>query len=354
MEQTKSVLTKRSILKHFPKIELHRHLEGTFPVDKLYKLSKKNKLDRPEDYSSFKRTVQFPKNSGPDFLTFLAKFKTDWYRSHEDVSYITYHSIKKLKKENIFYIEIRFSPEHFSLQNDFNREEITRVVIEAGNRAAAEENIHIKYLLTFNRNKQTSGEMIKLYERLKKLDIPEIVGVDLAGDELNYPPELFKSFFRRVTKDGIYKSTIHEGEVTSSDQIWTAVRDLHASRIGHGTAAIGDPALQEYLKENGIALEQCITSNYQTGSWEDEKNHPIGALYRSGVPVTINSDDPFIQDTELTDDYIKAIKYFDFTLDDLIRLNMTALDTSFISDDEKELYREEYYAELDKFKRNYL
>ena len=162
--------------------------------------------------------------------------------------------------------------------------------------------------------------MIALYERLKRLGLPGIVGVDLAGDEINFPPAGFRELFERVRADGLYKATVHAGEVSPPSQIWEAIRSLHADRIGHGTSAIEDPPLQEHLRKEGIALEMCITSNYQTGSWADERNHPIGELYRRGVPVTLNSDDPFIQDTDLTDDYLKAVRFFDFTLEDLVRL----------------------------------
>jgi adenosine deaminase len=345
-----SRLLDKSVLKHLPKVELHRHLEGTFPVDKLHELSVKNNLDRPRDFEAFKREVQFPKDSSPDFLTFLTKFRNDWYRSLEDVYFIAYHSVKELTSDGLLYCELRFSPEHFALENDFDRGEITRLIVEAGNKAAAETGLHIRYLLTFNRSKQSSAEMVALYDRLKTLELPEIVGIDLAGDEINYPPELFRDFFDRVVSDGLYRSTIHAGEVTESQHIWEAIRHLHADRIGHGTSAIDDPALQDYLTQQRIALELCITSNYQTGSWADERNHPIGTLFRRGVPVTLNSDDPFIQNTDLTDDYIKAIRYFDFSLEDLVRLNLNALEAAFLPEGERQTLIGEYRAAVDRFK----
>ena len=345
----KKLLKDKAVMKRFPKVELHRHLEGSFPVEKLFELAMKNGLDVPKSLQKFKQTVQFPKDSEPDFLTFLAKFKTDWYRSYEDVEFITYHSVKELVADGIFYIELRFSPEHFALQNDFDRREVTRIVLQAGTRAAREEGIEIRYLLTFNRNKQTSAEMLDLYNELKKLDFAEIVGIDLAGDEINFPPDLFLDFFEQIHSDGLYKATIHAGEVTSPTQIWEAIQKLNARRIGHGTQAINDPQLQEYLKDKGIALEQCITSNYQTCSWVDEKNHPMGELYRRGVPVTINSDDPFIQDTDLTDDYIKAVRYFSFGLDDLRRLNQTAIRASFVNEAEKSRLARKYSKRFSRF-----
>ena len=346
-------LMQRAVMEDFPKVELHRHLEGTFPVEKLHKLSLKNNLERPRDFESFKKEVQFPKDSSPDFLTFLTKFRNDWYRSLDDVYFITYHSVKELVRDGLVYCELRFSPEHFALENDFDRVQVTKLIVQAGNTAAREAGIEIRYLLTFNRSKQSSEQMIELYNRLKRLEIPEIVGIDLAGDEINYPPDQFRDFFTLIDSDGLYKSTIHAGEVTPSKQIWEAIRNLHADRIGHGTSTIDDEALQEYLKNTGITLELCITSNYQTGSWEDERNHPIGALYRNGVPVTLNSDDPFIQNTDLTDDYIKAVEYFDFGVQDLVQLNLNAIAASFLPAGGREGLRKDYLEKVEQFKERH-
>lgn len=346
-------LLDKNIIKHFPKVELHRHLEGTMPVKKLFELSLKNNLDLPKDFEEFKKEIQFPKDSDSDFLLFLSKFKNDWYGSLEDVADVTYESVKDLKNDGIFYIELRFSPEHYALQNDFNRSEVTKLIVEYGNKAAKDISINVKYLITFNRAKQNQDEMLELYNQIKKLDLKDIVGIDLAGDETNFPPKLFSRFFSEVYHDGIYKSTIHAGEVSPSSQIWESIFYLYANRIGHGVSTIKDRELQYFLKDNQIYLEQCITSNFQTGAWTDEEHHPFGRLFKMGVPVTLNSDDPIIQGTDLTDDYIKAIKYFNLSLDELIKLNLQSIKAAFLSDKEKKELEVKYLKEVEKFKKKY-
>lgn len=341
-------------MRAFPKIELHRHLEGTFALPTLHRIAIANQLPYSSDFDIFKEAVQFPPDSKPDFLLFLSKFKNDWYRSHQDVADIVRDSVLDFASDGLFYIEMRFSPEHFAFFNDFDRMEITRLVINSADKAAAEVGVRIKYLITFNRMKQDQYEMIELYNAIKALGIESIVGMDLAGDEINFPPENFIEFFKVVNDDGIYGITIHGGEVSPSSQIWDAVNLLHATRVGHGTTSIADLELQEFLKEKKIVLEQCITSNYQTGSWEDEPRHPLGRLYRAGVPVTINSDDPSIQDTDLTDDYMKACQYFDFSLADLVNLNLTAIEGAFLSPAEKAQLKTDYLEAVEAFKKTYL
>lgn len=351
MNRGNGLLTRES-LQAFPKIELHRHLEGTFSLPTLHRMALRNGLSFPEDIEEFRTHVQFPKDSDPDFLKFLSLFKNDWYRSLDDVAEITAASVRDFANDGLFYIELRFSPEHFAYHNGFDRAEVTRTVVAAADSAAQESGIEIRYLITFNR-KQEESEMIKLYELIRDLGLPRIVGIDLAGDETSYPPQLFVRLFSLIAADGAFRSTIHAGEITPAQQIWDAIDLLHASRIGHGVAAIHDPDLQKFLSEREIVLEQCITSNFQTGSWTDESSHPMGRLHSLGVPVTINSDDPFIQDTDLTEDYAKAVRHFGFDVDDLVALNLRALQGAFIGNDEKQKLKKRYLAKVAEFRTNY-
>lgn len=350
MSTTKVTKISKAVMRRFPKVELHRHLEGTFNLTTLYRIAKKNGLVEKEDFAAFKTDVQFPRDSEPDFLKFLSKFKNHWYRTRDDVYDITHDSVLEFAKDGLFYLELRFSPEHFAVHNGFDRSEITRLVIDAANTAAEKSGVHLRYIITFNRAKQHQSEMLSLYQDIQALNIPEIVGIDLAGDETQYPPEDFEDFFAAVHKSGVHKATIHAGEVSPASQVWLAIEKLHARRIGHGTASVDDPRLQRLLIDEGIVLEQCLTSNYQTGSWVDERNHPMGRLYNWGVPVTINSDDPTIQDTDLTDDYLKVLNYFKFGIEDLVKFNLTAIEGAFLSDSDKADLKKRYLDAVASFR----
>jgi adenosine deaminase len=345
---------QKKILKQFPKIELHRHLEGTLDLVKLHEIAQKNDLDVPGNLEDFKNFYHFPKESKPDFLAFISKFQINWFKTLEDISTISYQSVKNLKEDGIFFIELRFAPHYFARQNNFDPIDITKLIVKNANRAAKDINIQIRYIITFSRRTQTPEEILKIYNQISSLNIKEIVGIDLAGDEFNFPASTFISAFDKIHKVNQHKLTIHAGEVTSPDQVWTAIKDLHASRIGHGTSVIRDKRLQKYLIKKNIALEQCITSNSLTGSWRNgEKNHPLGRLYRKGVPVTINSDDPSIQNSDLTDEYLKLIRYFDFSLDDLISINKIALNASFLTNNERIKTEKEYDLLVNQFRTNY-
>lgn len=340
------------ILRQFPKVELHRHLEGSYPLDKLYEIARKNKLDQSMSFEEFKIDNQFPKNGEPDFLLFLAKFRNHWYKSLADISFLTYHSVLRMKDDGIFYIELRFNPEHFTVNNNFNRLSVVRTIIAAAKRAAKEVNIFIRFLITLNRGKHDPKELLAIYDQVKNSN-KSICGFDLAGDETNYPPELFREVFQKIKSDGFYLTTVHAGEVSPPTQIWEAINNLHASRIGHGTSAILDSDLQKALISRNILLEQCLTSNYQTGSWRDTATHPFGRLYRMGVPVALGSDDPSIQDADLTDDYYLATKHFDLTLDDFIKMNLNAIQAAFLKPGQKRYLKIQYLKAVSNFKSRY-
>lgn len=344
-----AVATDAAIMKHFPKVELHRHLEGMFHVPTLHRVALKNELDVPTDPDAFARSVQFPEGSEPDFLKFLSLFRNDWYRSLDDVALIVEESVATAGRDGLVYLELRFSPEHFAAVNGFDRKRVIRTIVDAADAGAEASGMLVRHLITFNRSKQTAEEMLELYRLVMELGEDRIVGVDLAGDELNYPPELFRDFFSAVSADGVLAATIHAGEVTGPDQIWEAIESLGAQRIGHGVAALRDEELQKTLIEHGIALELCITSNYQTGSWADEPTHPFGTFLRAGVPVTLNSDDPTIQNSTLTDDYVKAAEYFNLSLFELEGVNERAIESSFLSAEEKDGLRAVYQQRLLEF-----
>ena len=348
-KKLKNIVPDELMLKDLPKLEVHRHLEGTYPIEFLFNMAVKNELDVPDNLDDFKAAFQFPKNHEPDFLLFLSKFKKFWYKSIEDVSNIAYESVKTFKEDGIHYIELRFNPLHFTELTGLDPRDVTKTIIKSSDIAASEIDIEIRYLLTFNRSVQTSEEMLETYKLLHDADLSRVVGIDLAGDEINFPPELFTGFFDEVKKEGRFGIDIHAGEVSDADNMWTAIKELHADRIGHGVAAITDKKLQEYLKKNKIFLAQCITSNYQTGAWTDEKNHPMKTLIESGVPVTMASDDPTIQDSMLVDDYRKAVKFFKWNLQDLIDININSIDACFLSDNEKEKLKESYDSSLNSF-----
>jgi aminodeoxyfutalosine deaminase len=129
----------------------------------------------------------------------------------------------------------------------------------------------------------------------------------LGGPEIGVPRPQFKPHFDAARAAGLH-SVPHAGETTGPQTIWDALRDLGAERIGHGTSAATDPELLAHLARHEIPVEVCPTSNVATGAVADLREHPIVAMVSAGVRVTINSDDPPMFATTLTDEYAVAAR----------------------------------------------
>ncbi len=156
-----------------------------------------------------------------------------------------------------------------------------------------------------------------------------VVGVDLAGDEANYPPALFAAAVDRARDAGL-GITVHAGEFTGPAGIWTAVYHLGATRIGHGIRAVEDPRLLERLRDRGVTLELCPTSNVRLGLIPTIAAHPIRRFLDCGVAVTVNSDDPILLGTSITRELASVQRVHHLECDDLITLMATAARAAFL------------------------
>jgi adenosine deaminase len=162
-----------------------------------------------------------------------------------------------------------------------------------------------------------------------------LVGLDLAGDEANWPGELFVRHFQRARDVG-WHITIHAGEAANSQSIWQAVRELGATRIGHAVSAIEDPALMDYMAEHNIAIESSLTSNVQTSTVRDYASHPARHFLSRGLLVTLNTDDPGISGIDLRHEYEAAAPAAGLTRAQIHQSQRNATDVAFLPDSSKE------------------
>lgn len=162
----------------------------------------------------------------------------------------------------------------------------------------------------------------------------QLVAIDLAGDELGFPGELFIEHYKQV-RDAYLGVTVHAGEAEGAVSIWQAIKELGATRIGHGVKAIHDPALMDYLRDNRIGIESCLTSNIQTSTVESLTTHPLKAFLDHGVLATINTDDPAVQGIELDNEYSHAAAAAGLDLSDIHKAQRNAVEIAFLSEADK-------------------
>ncbi|MBN2393818.1 MAG: adenosine deaminase [Anaerolineae bacterium] len=296
---------------NLPKIDLHRHLEGSLRLDTLAEVAQEHGIDLPSyEVEQLRPYVQVT-DDPPDYLNFLGKFQFlhRFYTSKETVQRVVREAIIDAANDNIRYLELRFNPQALANTQNFSMNDAVEWVKEATHSTQAETGTRTCLILTIPRK-----ESLKTAYEITELSIAHfgdlVRGIDLVGDEVNFPAERFLEPFRRARQAGV-NITIHAGEWAGAQSVYTAVKHLDAQRIGHGIRAIEDSVVVQLLYDKKVALEVCPTSNLQTGAVHGMGQHPLLDLYNLRLRVTLNTDDPSISDTTLTDEYVVSVAALD-------------------------------------------
>jgi len=161
-----------------------------------------------------------------------------------------------------------------------------------------------------------------------------ITAIDLAGDEKGFPGNMFIEHFTKVRREGL-PITIHAGEAVGPQSIWQAINDLGAERIGHGVNAINDTKLMDYLRDNRIGIESCLTSNVLTNTVTSLTEHPLTTFLDHGILACLNTDDPAVQGVELDHEFSVAAKQAGLMPSHIKQAQENALAIAFLSETEK-------------------
>ncbi|MBI4280505.1 MAG: adenosine deaminase [Armatimonadetes bacterium] len=299
-------------LRALPKIELHVHLETSLRLRRL--LSDRDDPDplEPHLVADPSRFAGYDRLRRLRYAGRAGKIPDRLY-TPDNIRAITASLLAELAAQNVRYAEVRVGGRRaFSLLGVHGVLEAMAAGMAEAERA---HGIRSGIIVTVVRERgPEEGERV-VREALACRDCP-VVGVDVAGDEANYPPPLFARV-AALARDAGWGVTVHAGEFAGPASIWTAVYHLGAQRIGHGLRAVEDPALLDLLRDRGITLEVCPTSNLRLGLVPSLAHYPLRALMRHGVAVTINSDDPLLLGTTLTRELALVREVFRFSDGDL-------------------------------------
>jgi adenosine deaminase len=329
---TASLNTYRAL----PKVELHRHLEGSLRLDTMVDIAKNHGITIPADVLRLSTLVQVQEEDKFTFQNFLSKFNTlrMFYRSPDVIHRITREAIEDAAKDNVKYMELRFTPVALSRAERFPLHDVIDWVIVSTREAAEKYNLNVKLIASVNRHE--SAELAEQVAWLAADHIKDgLVALDLAGNEAEFPTKPFHGIFKEARQSGLHV-TIHAGEWGPAQHIREAIEDIGAERIGHGVRVLEDDTIAALASERQTAFEVCITSNYQSGVFETLEEHPMMKMFEKGINVTINTDDPSISRITLSHEYYNAcdaLQMPQFTLKERI---VAAAKAGFLPDDEKE------------------
>jgi adenosine deaminase len=326
---------RKEFFRAYPKVELHRHLEGSLRLGTLWEVARDHDMVIPTT-GRLRSLVQVNEEEPYTFENFLSKFETLrlFYRSPEIIGRVTREAITDAANDAVRYMELRFTPVALSKAQGYPLTEVMDWVIEGANAAMQENPIVVRLIASVNRN-----ESVTLAEQVAQLAVERrekgIVALDLAGNEAHFSALPFMGVFREAQKAGLHV-TVHAGEWGGASNVSDAILSLKAERIGHGVRVMEDARVVSLAREHQPAFEVCVTSNYQSGVVPVLSEHPLMRMLAAGLNVTLNTDDPSISQINLTDEYCTAFEDLKMPLDTLKTRVLAAAHASFLKDAERQ------------------
>jgi len=321
----------------YPLIELHRHLDGNVRLQTILELGKEHNLPLPADSLEGLRPHVQVTQPVVGVMAFIGKF--EWMQqvmvNLDAVRRMAYENVADAAAEGIDYIELRFSPIFMAEKHNLEPAGLVRAVCEGAAQGEADFPVRVNLIGILSRTYGVERCWAELDAILRGRG-PAVVGLDLAGDEINFPGRLFVKHFRRARKAGL-RVTVHAGEIPANspyaelglENLWVAVRELGAERLGHALRAVDDPALLELIAERGIGIESCPTSNLQTSMVSSYAKHPLPTFLAHNLLATLSTDDPGISDITLEHEYRVAAEEIGLSPADLRRLQENARQAAF-------------------------
>jgi len=332
-----------------PKIDLHRHLEGTLRLTTLMELASDYGIELPsDDAGTLRPYVQMTEDS-PNFQRFLEKFPflRRFYTSKDAIQRITREAIADAARDNVVYLELRFNPLALARLQGFPLADVVAWVMDAADEGQRETGTRTCLILQIPRERS-----LAVADEIVDLAIanfgPLVRGIDLAGNEVDYPPQRFAAPFARAIEAGLY-ATAHAGEAMGAHSVQSAVSSLHPHRIGHGVRVVEDSTVVRMLRKQNIVLEVCPTSNLHTGVVREFSRHPLADLVNLGLQVTLNTDDPGVSDTTLTDEVVVSVRHIGLPKRHIYRVLRHSVEASFLPPEEKDALRERIRTAIDHY-----
>ncbi len=328
-----------SFIARLPKVELHLHLEGSVRPETLRELSRRKTWLRRKvgNWISERRRQSYRYGN---FQKFLAAFGVValLLETPEDYALATTRLIEWLAAQNVKYAEVTLSAGVVLW-----KKQSLQAVFEAASAAAreAEARLGTRINWIFDAVRQFGVDHVReVLEWAARFRSQGVVAFGIGGDEERGPAGLFTEVYRQARSLGLHV-TAHAGETAGPESIRKAVELLGAERIGHGLSATRDPGVVALLRERGVPLEVCLTSNVATGVLARLEDHPLPKMLEAGLTVTLNSDDPAMFGTSLEQEFHLAAERFGLSRRQLVGLAENAVRAAFLPAEERERYLKE-------------
>ncbi|MCL1124430.1 adenosine deaminase [Shewanella surugensis] len=317
-----------------PLVDLHRHLDGNIRVETIWDLGHQHNIALPAN--SLDELAPFVQIQGKenDLIAFLKKL--DWMvavlADLDAVKRVAYENVADAALSGLDYTELRFSPYYMAMTHKLPLEGVVEALIDGIKSGVKDHSVKVNLIGILSRSFGQQACQQELDALLTQKQ--HLVAMDIAGDELGFPGDLFTTHFKKARDAGL-AITAHAGEAAGAESIWQAIESLGATRIGHGVNAIHDIKLMEYLAKNKIGIESCPTSNLHTSTVANYQIHPLRQFMEAGVLVGLNTDDPGVSAIDIKHEYNAVRTEMGFSAAELSRLQRNGVEMAFLSDSER-------------------
>lgn len=318
-------------------IDLHLHLDGAITVEIAKKLAELQGFELPTDSDEeLEKYLTVPPDC-KNLNDFLKCFEIPGYllQTPEGLREAVHLVADNIKSQGVVYAEIRFAPQ-FHTKGGMTQEEAIQAALEG----LKETELKANLILCCMRGEGNDAQNEETIELASKYLVEDggVVAVDLAGAEALYPTENYRELFEKA-KDLDIPFVIHAGEAAGAESVRYAV-EFGARRIGHGVRIFEDPEVVALVKEKGVTLEMCPTSNVQTQAIDNLLEYPFMMYLDEGIKVTLNTDDMAIERTTLANEFRIMEEYFNLRPEQERILLANAVDAAFTTDAVKNQLRE--------------
>jgi adenosine deaminase len=320
-------IARRRLIAALPKAELHLHLDGSLRIDTALDLARTRGIDAPGDWAGMSRALIAPMPCATQ-AELLEAFDLPiaLMQDAEALQRITAELVETKAADRVRYVEIRWGPRLHTAKGLSLADGIAAVCAGARD-AGRRTGTVVRLICTALRSHDPDGNA-ELAEVAARFIDDGLSGWDLAGPEAAFPDPLDHARAFAIAREAGLRVTIHAGEWGGAAQVQRALT-VEPERIAHGPGAVDDAHLCAELISRGIGLDLCPTSNWQAGIVPSIAEHPLAALHRRGVPVTLNTDDTTVSDITLSEEYIGAVETIGLTLPELWAIDRHALDVAF-------------------------
>jgi adenosine deaminase len=312
------VITQERI-RALPKAEVHVHLEGCFEPSDVEQLAREaGEAMPPLDL----------KGGGLSELLTVLDWSCSLVRTSGQLARATYAFAEREARNGVGYAELIVNPTHWSAWRD--RLNAFVDAIDTGLREAEQDGLPPVGVCLSLLRQQSASEALELVEWLVDLRHARIVALSIDGNEAaaGRTGPRFAEAFRTAANAGLHR-TVHAGESSGPEGVRDALEILLAERIDHGVRAVEDPELVAELVDRQIPLNVCPGSNVQLGQYSDRASHPLEALRRAGVRVSINTDDPALMRHSLVSEYVDTASVYSWDMDVVRDMARTSIEASF-------------------------